>query len=191
MTLAVTLASLRLVQRPPPWTVKNWKRRGFPTHLLRLARTVTFYRVYPRYVLFALLTYMAVSSLTVELSVGDAVVRCCFYHPVNMWGPLAHLNVHSSCFFGLSFNLNLSETLLLSLVLLFFNQLGVSVFLFVGCNAALCLALSTGLPFKAPQQADQPAQCDHLRLPLKRLSVSEKCKLISQKKNHCRRRTPT
>lgn len=45
--------------------------------------------------------------------------------------------------------------------------------------------LSTGLPFKAPQQAHQLAQCDHLRLSLKPL-VSEKCKLISP--NHCRRR---
>lgn len=39
----------------------------------------------------------------------------------------------------------------------------------------LCFVLlSTGLPFKAPQQAHQPAQCYHLRLSLKRLSVSEK-----------------
>lgn len=55
-------------------------------------------------------------------------------------------------------------------------------------NAAMSFVLYTGLPFKAPHQADQPTQCDHLRLSLKRLSVSEKCKLINPpQKNHCRR----
>lgn len=60
----------------------------------------------------------------------------------------------------------------------------------VGCNAVVCFVLSTGLPFKAPQQAHQPAQCDHLRL-----SETTFCfgavQIDIPPKNHCRRQKPT
>lgn len=44
---------------------------------------------------------------------------------------------------------------------------------------------STGLPFKAPHQADQLAQCDHLRLSLKRFCLFRRS--ANWFKNHCRR----